>query len=1442
MSSGPPPGISGTGLGGRNSTQSSTPHRGSSTAPTSPLLSRPPDPFTLPEQQTPTSSTILNSNNSSVAGSQVIGDLPVTTQGAVVGGPTGQIPPAELPGQATTIKKRLENTASSRTTAAAHEAQMHTSVARLDPSSIPDRVKRRMEQLESMRAKVKAQMDKLSAGTGESQKSILEDLRKEGFTVSLEKEDAAAAKELEMLKAGKYLDIFGDLYYTTLITPLEDSIGLSKAQSWNHLGLQSLNQFIINYNINTALGDDLGRTLEIFLQVFGADKGGAEVAAAAPVAAVAAPAAEEESDNENGEENGEGNAEGNTLSVTSSSTAASAAAPTAAPPAVPATTPAATPSGPDGKLACTMDELRYLIPPLRHRMLTLRSQARLFTLNAGANSRGLTPNAHHYLDVAERIGTFLASAVKKCGNAWNNMGAVKAAAPEPAPQSIINEELMKKINEIHEYIKRMEAAEKKPVEPSSADLAREYLMQRFLDYQMLREDARAWLNKKLLKAAVQARFDALEAQVAAVNPAVAEILEDMVDTLNVLMETTPTIDGLDRAIDGIHIKIERATNNLGANIRDTIRNGVNAIIGNVQDALEAHVERTEELAGATQNLIRLQGRDITTSINAINAQLAELMRQRAANEAKIRRLTEELARAYAEMNEIIAENRELDRENQRLRRMLNEIDAALRRDIADRDTQIADRDALIAELENVRRQNETRIRELVERIDALTAEKDAAAAAAQAAAESARAATTRAETAEAERAAATTRAETAEAERAAATTRAVTAEAAAETARGQAAAAQAALAIAQAHVDELNTEIARLQAQLTEQMTNHANALEVIAGKLQSGPTKEAIIQSIDSLQKELTRLSTELGTTQANLRTANDQIDALNTQLETARAVNDSLNKQITGLEGELAVASSTGEGAASALVAAREELAAKKREIEGLHKQLEDCRGKVAKLELDLAAAKASGDQTAAALEAQLAAAQTEQGRVQTALEKAEREKSDLQAEVATLTADNATKKTRIAELEASLKAKTTEIETATAEISRLSALEGRADITPEALAAIQADKAKAEAAIAVLTADKAKIARDLENLGIKNISDVEELTKVKATLDALVATFNNMSASIKPSAINIKERSDIVYYYFKKIYLIRELGVSIVNHEGNTHYNFPTDDERINNIIKGLYTSVLIFPHVDAGIIYESVVGKTVYKYNIYSMFDTDSIMIFKILMTLSNRHMITATQFDNILKAIYFGLAKNIRYASFFFKSSNPDLANTRISKTPPDISIDAENRYRTEQPDHDPTDKSTPIKDLNDTELNGITIENVTTKLKYYAWPRKTSIVRPAARTPAGTPEATSEVTPAVTPKLAKLARPGVTPAPQSRPGVTPAPQSRPGVTPSSQSRSGVTPASRTPTGPLAARLAGPSAARPAGPSAAQTPTGTLAAQAHPKRILTLQAAGRPIGI
>jgi chromosome segregation ATPase len=1140
---------------------------------------------------------------------------------AVVGSPSRQNAP---------ISKRLDSTAVPSATAAAYEGQVNERKERLNaemnPANIPERVKRRMEQLESMRAKVKAQMDKLSAGTGESQKSILDDLRKEGFTVSLEKEDAAAAKELEMLKAGKYLDIFGDLYYTTLISPLEDSIGLSKAQSWNHLGLQSLNQFIINYNINTALGDDLGRTLEIFLQVFGADKEGTAAAAAAEPA----------------QENGGIPASTPPPNNSNATTASSATTTT-----TPATTPATTSSGPDGKLACTMDELRYLIPPLRHRMLTLRSQARLFTLNAGANSRALTPNAHHYLDVAERIGVFLASAVKKCGNAWNNMGAAKAtAAPEPTPQSIISEDLMAKINEIYAYIKRMEDAEAAATpEPSKADLTREYLMQRFLDYQMLREDARSWLNKKLLKAAVAARFDALEAQVAAANPDVVAQLGEIEEKLNVLMETTPTINGLDSAIDGIHIEIERATNYLSANIRDEIRNGVNAIIGNVQDALEAHVERTEELASATQNLIAAQGRDITTSIDAINEQLAELEAQRAANDAEIRRLTAEKGGLLADIERARDNNQQLEETNQELSARLTKIEAALAQ-------AAADNAVLIAELEAARAENAAAIARLTEQLNTLTAQKDAAEAAARAATEAAEAeaatAQTAAEAAQAEAEAARAAAETARAERDAA---AQNAEAARAAANERVAAAETALTAAQARVAELNIQIARLQAKLAEQTDSHAAALAEIAGELQSDTTKDEIIQSIQTLQRELTSLRTELDTTQANLVAANDQIRDLNTKLTDAQTENEHLQREITGLKDDLTAASSTGSDAARALVAAKGELAKKDAELDALRKQLADCSGAVARLEGELAAAKASGDQTAVALNIQLEAAQAEQASVQKELDNARRDKDALNERIISLTTDNATKQAKIAELEASLNAKTGELATATSKIARLSALGRRADITPDELAAIRADKAKAEAAAATTEGERARLTSELEALRADitalntNPQELQQLRSIKQTIDSLVAYFNEIEIRKSTGSGDIYKIAEELYAIFKGKYLQPANGVSI----SDDYYTFTSGGSVLNKLELGLYKTALLIGVLsgDKGL----VVASNSPRYYAYATFEDDYIMIFKLLIALSNRKLIKSQQFDQIVKNMFFTIVRNTRYASFF-KGATP----------------------------------------------------------------------------------------------------------------------------------------------------------------------------------------------
>lgn len=1084
----------------------------------------------------------------------------------------------------------LNSVAPYAATAAAYQAAMANRVDSLKGEidgkmNIDQRVKRRLQQLENMLSKVQAQMKGLGAGAAKDKESILDGLRKEGFTVSLEKEQEAALKEADMLLAGKYLNIFGDLYYTTLITPLEDSIGLSKAQSWNHLGLQSLNQFIINYNINAALGDDLGRTLEIFLRVFGADAGAAAAAAPAPAPATAA--------NTTGAPNATSNTE---------------------------------PSGPVSKLECTVTELRYLIPPLRHRMLTLKSQARLFTLNAGANSRMLTPNAHHYLDIAEKIGVFLAGAVKKCGITWNTMGAAAvAAAPEPAPQSMINDDLMAKINDIHEYIKRMEAADaaKAPVEPSTADLTREYLMQRFLDYQMLREDARSWLNKKLLKAVVAAQFNDLEAKLAAANPAVATQLENIENVIRKLVDQSPTSAELNNKLGEIRSDIDYMIGQLDESLRTSAGNALNTMMNSIDTAFRVQASRAEAIATDTQAMIQTSTDNIRGDIATINAQLSQLAEQRTANEATIRGLTEEMNRLREEMNAIITRNQQLSDENNRLQGELVRIQDEL--------TQAAtDNEALTAALEAATTQYATataaiaaQLAERTEQKDEAVRERDAARAAAEAAAAAARVA---AEAAERERDAARA---TIRALRTAADAARTDAAIAASTAVTTLAAANGRAAVAQARVAELEAELLGLRAEMAAQTTRHSAELQRIAAALPQDSTGN-IIQRIEALTTELNTLREQLATARQDLDAANASNAELTRQFEAAQATNARLTDDITRLQDELRTAQTTGSNASGALATARTNLTTKDTEIADLRRQLEDCSGTVASLTRELANARDAGVQAVAALRAQLGEASAAMDGVQAALNAANADKLDLQAEVARL-------QQQIATLERSLTAKTTEFERATSEIARLNALLAmRAEITPAQLESIQAAKATAERDAAAASDERDALAAQLDELGTSR-GELAALREVKRTVDQLVYAFSR-AAEKETRSTDMMRIAKTMYNTYKT--------ENLRTHLSGDYYSFATSN--VNTLKTNLYKSIFTLPYITNtnGVVYPPALFATFKRYFAYSTFEDDQVMLFELLIALSNKKLITATNFDKLLINMYFAVIRATRYASFF----------------------------------------------------------------------------------------------------------------------------------------------------------------------------------------------------
>jgi predicted nuclease with TOPRIM domain len=132
------------------------------------------------------------------------------------------------------------------------KAELRTAEALPKSQRETDAVRTRREELKVLIAQYDEQLKKLQRN--------LASIDSKGMIALLEQKRDALKAELDLLSAGEYLDIFGDLYHTRIIHPVDTEYTMPS--------LGSVNQLFANYRMTIYKPDKLKRVLEVLSKYF----------------------------------------------------------------------------------------------------------------------------------------------------------------------------------------------------------------------------------------------------------------------------------------------------------------------------------------------------------------------------------------------------------------------------------------------------------------------------------------------------------------------------------------------------------------------------------------------------------------------------------------------------------------------------------------------------------------------------------------------------------------------------------------------------------------------------------------------------------------------------------------------------------------------------------------------------------------------------------------------------------------------------------------------------------------------------------------------------------------------------------------------------------------------------------------------------------------------
>lgn len=132
------------------------------------------------------------------------------------------------------------------------KAELRTAEALPKSQRETDTVRTRREELKALIAQYDEQLKKLQRN--------LASIDSKGMIALLEQKRDGLQAELDLLSAGEYLDIFGDLYHTRIIHPVDTEYTIPS--------LGSINQLFANYRMTLYRPDKLKRVLEVLSKYF----------------------------------------------------------------------------------------------------------------------------------------------------------------------------------------------------------------------------------------------------------------------------------------------------------------------------------------------------------------------------------------------------------------------------------------------------------------------------------------------------------------------------------------------------------------------------------------------------------------------------------------------------------------------------------------------------------------------------------------------------------------------------------------------------------------------------------------------------------------------------------------------------------------------------------------------------------------------------------------------------------------------------------------------------------------------------------------------------------------------------------------------------------------------------------------------------------------------
>jgi hypothetical protein len=194
------------------------------------------------------------------------------------------------------------------------------------------------EEVRARREELKARIEQYDRQL-EVYKRDLAEIDAKGMAAILQKKRDTLQAELDLLAAGDYIDIFGDVYHSRVIHPVDTSYEYSVPT------LGSINQFFANYRITLYRPEKIKKVMEIVSKYF---------SHTSPIF--------------------------NTLT-----------------------------------LDCPTEDLRVIMPLLKNRLATLETQIIRATFpGAPLTAPIITPNAHHFKEIYDKIKDFMSSIDRAC--------------------------------------------------------------------------------------------------------------------------------------------------------------------------------------------------------------------------------------------------------------------------------------------------------------------------------------------------------------------------------------------------------------------------------------------------------------------------------------------------------------------------------------------------------------------------------------------------------------------------------------------------------------------------------------------------------------------------------------------------------------------------------------------------------------------------------------------------------------------------------------------------------------------------------------------------------------------------------------------------------------------------------------------------------------------